>query len=321
MAGALRAPARQMTPFKSMSSSPSISFLHPSYTPSLSIYPPLLPQVHGYFNARSDQNIQLRNDDGDVSVVGMLAVFMHVPRTSGDSMKTHLFNDAVLDSSGETIWPNQYKTLSRLRPLQSFLTKKDLTTISSIESTRAVVKGFFSAQDLIKIKKAAPHREVKTIVFVRHPLERFLSFHAMVKPFVKLPNEAPYTLTAAEFLALVFNDAAMLENMPKKYHTDIWNRKNSWGCTFLNNALAWQLGYQQHCEARQDSQLSDTEVVERAKDTLKAADFVGFYETLDVDFPALRRDIFHDEYMYVTRREKKGKRIQHCNSMSLHSFA
>ena len=76
----------------------------------------------------------------------------------------------------------------------------------------------------------------------------------------------------------------MLENMPKKYHTDIWNRKNSWGCTFLNNALAWQLGYQQHCEARQDSQLSDTEVVERAKDTLKAADFVGFYETLDVDF-------------------------------------
>ena len=262
--------------------------------------------MHGYFNARSEQNIQLRNDDGDVSEFGMLAVFMHVPRTSGDSMKTHMFNDAALDSSGDTIWPSQYKTLSKLRPLRSFLFDEDLATISSMESTRAVVKGFFSAQDLTKIKKAAPHREVKTIVFLRHPLERFLSFYAMIKPYAKLPNEETYSWTAEEFAALVFNDLAMIEKMPKKYRTNVWNRKGSWGCTFLNNSMAWQLGYQQHCEARLDSHLSDSEVVKRAKDTLKAADFVGFYENLDVDFSALRREIFHEEYMCVWKRMQQS---------------
>lgn len=262
--------------------------------------------MHGYFNARSEQNIQLRNDDGDVSEFGMLAVFMHVPRTSGDSMKTHMFNDAALDSSGDTIWPSQYKTLSKLRPLRSFLFDEDLATISSMESTRAVVKGFFSAQDLTKIKKAAPHREVKTIVFLRHPLERFLSFYAMIKPYANLPNEETYSWTAEEFAALVFNDLAMIEKMPKKYRTNVWNRKGSWGCTFLNNSMAWQLGYQQHCEARLDSHLSDSEVVKRAKDTLKAADFVGFYENLDVDFSALRREIFHEEYMCVWKRMQQS---------------
>ena len=262
--------------------------------------------MHGYFNARSEQNIQLRNDDGDVSEFGMLAVFMHVPRTSGDSMKTHMFNDAALDSSGDTIWPSQYNTLSKLRPLRSFLFDEDLATISSMESTRAVVKGFFSAQDLTKIKKAAPHREVKTIVFLRHPLERFLSFYAMIKPYANLPNEETYSWTAEEFAALVFNDLAMIEKMPKKYRTNVWNRKGSWGCTFLNNSMAWQLGYQQHCEARLDSHLSDSEVVKRAKDTLKAADFVGFYENLDVDFSALRREIFHEEYMCVWKRMQQS---------------
>jgi hypothetical protein len=63
--------------------------------------------------------------------------------------------------------------------------------------------------------------------------------------------------------------------------------------------MTWQLGYQQHCAARKLSNLADDEVVQRAKDTLQKADFVGFYETIDTDFAALRREIFHEKYIDV----------------------
>jgi hypothetical protein len=262
--------------------------------------------VHGFFNARSDEKIQLQNDDGDLSDFGTLVVFMHVPRTSGDSMQTHLFNDVALDTSPKSIWPHQYLTLEEKaikatkKPLGSFLSKEDLANITSIESTRAVVKGFFSAEDLIKIKEAAPHRDVKTVVFVRHPLERFLSFYSMIKP-VQLNDagEQIITWTAAEFAAQIFDDSAMIESMPEDRRQNLWRSKLqvTYGCTFLNNSMAWQLGHQQHCAARKSANLADDEVVQRAKDTLQKADFVGFYETIDTDFSALRREIFHEKYI------------------------
>ena len=202
--------------------------------------------------------------------------------------------------------PNQYKNLTKKsykehqKPLESFLTKDDLADIGRIDTTRGIIKGFYSAQDLLQMKEAAPHGTVKTMVFLRHPVERFLSLHSMVKPtYTSFATGKTHRLTAHEFAAGVFGDEEFFANHPLKAGLQDYFRTHmgGWGCTFANNSVAWQLAYRQHCEARAGSGLSDAGVVERARSTLESADFVGFYETLDADFPALRKKIFHSEYV------------------------
>merc|ERR1712107_77724 len=63
-----------------------------------------------------------------------------------------------------------------------------------------------------------------------------------------------------------------------------------WACTFTQDAMTWQLGDQQHCSER--GNLSDEEVLARAKRTVKDAAFVGFYESLDTDFWRLKQNVF-----------------------------
>lgn len=69
--------------------------------------------------------------------------------------------------------------------------------------------------------------------------------------------------------------------------------RHEWTCTMFQNSIAWQLGDQQHCEARNTS-LSNGELLARAKQTIMDAEFVGFYETLQEDFWRLKQTFFRD---------------------------
>lgn len=195
-----------------------------------------------------------------------LIVFMHVMRTSVDTIRVHLglLNELGLDESPP--WPHELQDGAR-----TWLTTAAVDRIRSDLSVR-VVKGFFSARDLSRFQ-----RPLRTIVFLRHPVERFLSLYEMIK----VRTDDGRRLTIAEFVERAWRWTGDDGSQPT------WE----WGCTMANNMMAWQLGDQQHCVAR-TTNLSPLELMERAKQTLRNAAFVGFYETLDVDFGRLLRQHF-----------------------------
>ncbi|CAE8595848.1 unnamed protein product [Polarella glacialis] len=152
---------------------------------------------HGIFKSYTLHNhwelagSQARLPDGTAD--SPLLVFQHIPRTSGDSMQTHLFRDKTSAFSSSSTWPHEFK-----------------------------------------------ERWAETF------------FPAEVAPTCAYP----------------------------------WD----YSCTFTLNSMTWQLGGDQHCASR--SAADANEVLARAKQALEEAAFVGFYETLDADFWALKENIF-----------------------------
>ena len=183
-----------------------------------------------------------------------LLVFQHVPRTAGDSMRTHLFHDAKVDSAGV----RQYQLEERPN---GYLTPKD-EEIANDPQTK-LIKGYFSKQELARLT-----RKKAVFLFLREPFERIASWVGLIKP------------TAGGKL-LTPSEAVQLQHVHP--------------CTFIQNAVTWQLGDQQNCLLR-NSTLTNTELLEKAKDSLQAADFVGFYETLDTDFWSLKQQLFPEVY-------------------------
>ena len=88
----------------------------------------------------------------------------------------------------------------------------------------------------------------------------------------------------------------MPANSEKDVIKERWLRK--WLCSFGHNSMTWQLGDQQHCSQR--AQLTDEEVLRRAKMSLEEAEFVGFYATLDRDFWHLWRHYFPNSHSWLT---------------------
>ena len=105
-----------------------------------------------------------------------LTVLMHVPRTAGDAMRTHLYGSPrykvaglVIDES--PIWPKEFRSWPT-----TFLTPAMIAK-SKLPSAK-VITGFFSRRDIIRLNVS----NKRTIVFLRHPIERILSLLNMV-PF------------------------------------------------------------------------------------------------------------------------------------------
>lgn len=191
-----------------------------------------------------------------------LLVFMHVPRTAGDAMRTHLFWDTQVDNS--MVWPSGFDLASNNR---TFLSEEHLLVAE--EPSTKLIKGFYSRRDLDRI-----NRSTRVFLFLRHPFERILSLRAMVKPFIEEQFE-----DGSEHIVPINVSSLMTEEKE-------WD----WACTFFHNSMTWQLGDQQHCNQR--AELSDSEVLERAKRTIRQATFVGFYEALDTDFWQLKQEVF-----------------------------
>mmetsp|Transcript_38724 Transcript_38724/g.82374 ORF Transcript_38724/g.82374 Transcript_38724/m.82374 type:complete len:375 (+) Transcript_38724:98-1222(+) len=190
-----------------------------------------------------------------------LFVFMHVPRTGGDSMRAHLFPDVNADDS--RLWPSSFTDND-----QTFFNNGDLHMANA--PWTHLIKGFYSLRDYNRIQ-----RRKRYFVFLRHPIERILSLHAVVQPRKNIRYK-----NGTQPRSMPYSAAGMVER----------GNKWQWACTFTHDAMTWQFGDQQHCSVR--SNITADEVLANAKRTLLDADFVGFYETLDTDFWRLKRELF-----------------------------
>jgi len=113
-----------------------------------------------------------------------------------------------------------------------------------------------------------------------------LLFVHMVKPNIEVNGtKVPFALDELVDLEKHFKSHGIEYDPGDKF--------NLWACTMFQNSIVWQLGDQQHCGAR-NTRLTDEEVLTQAKKTILDAEFVGFYETLDVDFWHLKQTIFKD---------------------------
>jgi hypothetical protein len=173
-----------------------------------------------------------------------LIVFFHIPRTAGDSMRTHLFNVADWDFT----------------PFDA--TPEPLDDAAAADLARhRVIKGFLSRPDLDKL----PARR-KVFTFLRDPVERALSLYYFLECGRR---NAGRTLSIREFFT---SDVPVIA---------------SYAC----NGMTWQLG---DTLDKAHRTLSGEEALRRAKATLQAMDFIGYYEELLVDSRTVRRTLFND---------------------------
>ena len=111
-----------------------------------------------------------------------LVMFLHVPRTSGDAMATHLFGPIANVKS--KIWTHEYRpTLRASFDGTTFLAETNrlgvaMQKVESANGTRQevavdqqMIKGYFNRKDLLAVQ---PH--TRSFVFLRDPVERLLSF-------------------------------------------------------------------------------------------------------------------------------------------------
>lgn len=196
-------------------------------------------------------------------------IYVHVPRTGGDALYTHLFptDDAYLGDAwwGEAHLPRFYDELKAHGDFNW-----------SSPRRRALYKGFISGADLQELR-GGPWKDhwssVRMFTILRDPVERAISSIKHVgKNGVKICDRR-----IADYLrAHSCSGMKMLEEKLKSY---------------LHNEMAFQLGDRLNVTLRQKT---PEEAVDAAKELLRAMDFIGFYEDWQQDYYRLRETIFHD---------------------------
>ena len=186
-----------------------------------------------------------------------LIVYQHLPRTGGDSMRTHAFNNVSIDFL--PIWRSDPDS-----PPKPFEWNEEIVRNAS------AVKGYFSKNDIDKLRSFG--RPLKVFTFLRHPIERVLSFYDFTG-FGEASDYFSYDSSIELFSG---------ENGPSRLEHAI---------SFTYNAMVYQYGDQLHIDYRS---LSGEEALERAKRELDKMDFVGFYENLGPDFWHIHKTIFGD---------------------------
>ncbi|CAE8676537.1 unnamed protein product, partial [Polarella glacialis] len=187
---------------------------------------------------------------------GPLIVFQHIPRTGGDSMRNHIFRDEGATLKTSDLWPRLYEANNWST---SFL-ESDFDT--AMHPSTKMISGYYSRVDLQTLS-----RPTKVFTFIRHPVERIVSLFNMASPKWN-DMRGPMNVTT-------FVESGTL-----------WR----YSCAFTWNSMTYQLGDRQQCQLRSTD--DGQAVLQRAKEALEKAAFVGFYETLDEDFWELKERIF-----------------------------
>jgi len=202
-------------------------------------------------------------------------IFVHVPRTAGDSLRTHLFpSDDTMD-----LWRGAWQSyppniLSRLEE-SSQLNWTD-------PGRRVLFKGFWSEADVAKLRETSwgPHEHrVKLFTVLRDPVERFLSV-------VKWLREA------GMWQCNDTSNASALQNLEHpQFCQGSWGRHGpSLVRMFLSNGMTYQLGDYLTRLPRRNPEVA----VETAKAFLQRMRFIAFYEDWVEDFYRLRDAVFLD---------------------------
>jgi len=190
-------------------------------------------------------------------------IFVHIPRTGGDSMMTHLVatDDAFRGGKwwGKTHIPDLMEELRQLGHLDWYN-----------PSRYPLYEGFFSGKDIVALKNG-PWKDhwskVKVFTILRDPKERLLSSIS----WFQRNNISLYGTAVLDFLVpkTLGPQFAYVEEKVK---------------TYLRNSMAFQLGEELNSTKRRSLA---PQAVASAKELLSQMDYIGFYEDWAEDYYAL----------------------------------
>ena len=131
-------------------------------------------KLHSFWNARAAAATGRARDPR----VEPLRVFMHVPRTTGSAMTTHLL--APIPNEASPIWPHEYydQAIANNGTFLQEANRVGRFNDSGNMRAQVTVKGFFNRRDFLAIEEvAAGAGELAPRAFTirRHPVERLLS--------------------------------------------------------------------------------------------------------------------------------------------------
>ena len=242
-----------------------------------------------------------------------LIVYVHVPRTSGLTLKISLFNDVAYhfmpmrmdyfvgkeqdwtpnfnNSNDETMGPARPWPIGLVwpehrvrRPWKMGWQRQGTQDIQKAIEKGNVIQGLFSKQDIQRLRKMANGRPIKLWTVLRDPIERSLSLKSLVGNH-RIPW--PVNKSAAKFSDFYAQPTPNVGRGELKPHVQDYVQ------SYCHNGMTWQLGHQMHAAFRN---ITEEEVLASAKSFLEEMDYVGFFEDMTLDFPRLVQTIFpHSE--------------------------
>ena len=238
-----------------------------------------------------------------------LIVYVHIMRTSGETLKISLFNNVSYQfnpehmdeifayakqegrvSNDETMsparpwpigleWPKHVKP----RPWKRRDGKRGIAHIKEAIKHGNVIQGFFSKLDVQRLRKWAKEygRPVQMWTVLREPIERTLSLKEMIGHHrVPWPHSTDVVPKWSDFYQTP---------IPKVGRGSEKQHVIDYVTSYCHNGMTWQLGHQQHAAFRN---ISEDLAFESAKSFLEEMDYVGFFEDMIWDFPRLVNEIF-----------------------------
>ena len=249
-----------------------------------------------------------------VPVQEALIVFVHIPRTTGLSLKISLFNDVAYhfmpihmdyfvgqeqgwishnnnsndESTGPArpwplglVWP-EHKVR---RPWKTGWQRQGTQDIQEAVEKGNVIQGLFSKLDIQRLKRMANGRPIKFWTVLREPIERTLSLKSLVgNNRIPWPPSSKGAANYSDFYATP---------IPNVGRGVLKSHVQDWVQSYCHNGMTWQLGHQSHAAFRN---ITEAEALASAKSFLEQMDYVGFFEDMTIDFPRLVQTIFpHSE--------------------------
>jgi len=218
-------------------------------------------------------------------------LYIHVPRTGGDSLATHLFSlPKEQKFNGEAWWgktgvPNLYQSLQESNDFQGPLNYKRL------------YKGFFSNARVTQIIDRATHSQdqrasfnaqynsLQMFTILRHPHERLVSIYKHWKKY----GDAPCDGSFHDFVR-------QIDTAPSAYTCNATNKKSDSTYnyhfkhqSFGKNGMLYQMGDILQMDFRT---LPPEEAYAKATDFIDSMTFLGFYEDWNIDYHRLAVTIF-----------------------------
>ena len=223
--------------------------------------------IHTIQNEVLQHNIQLPSN-GQTKIF-----FIHIPRTTGDSLRTDLFGKGkrwLIDYSGWNLqkMPFDFSRMNRSTNVY------DAWQNESVQ----IIKGHFGIADILNFNRFGFEQKIFTVL--RHPIERVLSLFK----FVSLHN--------CKILKRIFFEFSHCPNLTE--FLQISNDKNGRMRQLTSNYVTWQIGsnvLHRNVNDFDDEALNANQYELAKKQLLRNVDFIGFYEDMWNDFEQIHERI------------------------------
>lgn len=225
-------------------------------------------------------------------------LYVHVPRTGGDSLATHLFSlpkDQKFNDPTRKSWWGRYG----VPDLYTSLKQDD--HFKGPMNYKRMYKAFFSRDRIVKTINHATQantndgssfdtrfKTIQKFTILRHPHERLYSIYKHFNKYSDIVCSGSFHDFLQQILSPVLSPASYVCNATSinRESTYTFHNKHQ---TFGINSLIYQLGHVMQYDLRT---LPPKEAYERAIQFLDSMDFIGFYEDWNIDYHRLAATIF-----------------------------